>query len=623
MTKKTLLALSASLMMGAAPAAAQTTPYGGYTGTEPLTSYGTRMMESYDVAVRLTVDENDQGLVGSQITGVRIPFPDDIDHLIEAQAWISKSLELTDYSFTPDVEVKSFTPGPGFIDVTFDSPYTITSEGVYVGYSFEMDEKVSKPITTISGTNPDYFYLHTTRSYYEGFSSVSADRNMMLAMQVLIDGLPARSVSPTLNDQYFKVGEGSNTLTFNIRNQGSQPVSSIDVAYNAPGESDNHVEKHITLDKALPAHYNASATVTLTADALPHAGDFPFTIQVTKVDSEGNQNALPSASTTIHSLSFVPTKRALLEEYTGTWCGWCPKGFVGLENMDALLGDDFVGVSYHNRDPMEFAGGDEGPEFPNGTASFPSAYIDRVHPTDPYSGDEPSTHFLLNETYAKACDQLAPADIDIAANYAEDNASEVECKATVRFPLPVQANPYQLGFILTADGLSGEEDSWTQKNYYPNNTEYTDTDMELFTQGDGYVYDLTYNMVAIGFSGPSFIEGSLPEQIEADKDYEYTFRFDLSKDSQTCKAKSILAGQQNYKLRAVALLIDSTTGEVVNARKAKVGGETDGVSALTVNKEATPVAYYTPDGRQLQSPTKGINIVRLADGRTVKMIVRK
>ena len=113
------------------------------------------MMESYDVAVRLTVDENDQGLVGSQITGVRIPFPDDIDHLIEAQAWISKSLELTDYTFTPDVEVKSFTPGPGFIDVTFDSPYTITSEGVYVGYSFEMDEKVSKPITTISGTQHD------------------------------------------------------------------------------------------------------------------------------------------------------------------------------------------------------------------------------------------------------------------------------------------------------------------------------------------------------------------------------------------------------------------------------------------------------------------------------------
>lgn len=40
MTKKTLLALSASLLMGAVPAAAQTTPYGGYTGTEPLTSYG-------------------------------------------------------------------------------------------------------------------------------------------------------------------------------------------------------------------------------------------------------------------------------------------------------------------------------------------------------------------------------------------------------------------------------------------------------------------------------------------------------------------------------------------------------------------------------------------------------
>lgn len=62
MTKKTLLALSASLLMGAAPAAAQTTPYGGYTGTEPLTSYGTRMMESYDVATKTTKDSSEARL---------------------------------------------------------------------------------------------------------------------------------------------------------------------------------------------------------------------------------------------------------------------------------------------------------------------------------------------------------------------------------------------------------------------------------------------------------------------------------------------------------------------------------------------------------------------------------
>ena len=63
---------------------------------------------------------------------------------------------------------------------------------------------------------------------------------------------------------------------------------------------------------------------------------------------------------------------------------WCPKGFVGLENMDALLGDDFVGVSYHNRDPMEFAGGDEDRSSPMARPLSPAHTLDRVHPTDPY-----------------------------------------------------------------------------------------------------------------------------------------------------------------------------------------------------------------------------------------------
>ena len=35
-------------------------------------------------------------------------------------------------------------------------------------------------------------------------------------------------------------------------------------------------------------------------------------------------------------------------------------------NSSFYVVEGVVGVSYHNRDPMEFAGGDEGPEFPNG-----------------------------------------------------------------------------------------------------------------------------------------------------------------------------------------------------------------------------------------------------------------
>lgn len=623
MKKKTLLALSASLLLGVGAATAQTTTYSAYTGTQTLTSYGTRMLEDYDVAIHLAVSDQDNGLVGGKITGVRIPFPDDIAHISNAKAWISTSLALQDAAFEPNVEAKAFTAGPGFIDVTFDTPYTLTDEGVYVGYSFSMDEKVSKPVTTVSGTNPDFFYLHTGRSYWEEFGSVSADRGMMLAMQVLVDGLPARAVSPQLEEGYFQSGAGGNTVTVQLRNQGSQTVSAVDVSYILDGDESSRTTRHIDLSTPLPPYYNAAEAVSVPVGTLTHVGDYRFSLTVDKVDAEANAAALPNCETTLHGLSFVPQKRALLEEYTGTWCGWCPKGFVGLENMDALLGDDFVGVSYHNRDPMEFAGTDEGPAFPNGTASFPSAFIDRYHPTDPYSGDEPTTHFLLDKTYAAACQEMAPANISLTAKRSASQPNQVTCQATVRFPLPLADNTYQLGFILTADGLHGETDDWTQKNYYPNNTEYSDADMELFTQNSGYVYDLVYNFVAIGFSSPSFIAESLPAQIEADKDYQYTFTFDLSQDSETCKAHSILADQTDYQLRAVALLVDSATGQVANACKVHVdGGGTSAVVSAQAQADAAPVAYYSIDGRRLQQPQQGVNIVRRADGSTVK-VVRK
>ena len=39
-------------------------------------------------------------------------------------------------------------------------------------------------------------------------------------------------------------------------------------------------------------------------------------------------------------------------EYTGLWCGYCPAGYVAIEELTEELGKDFVVLSYHN-------GGDE------------------------------------------------------------------------------------------------------------------------------------------------------------------------------------------------------------------------------------------------------------------------
>lgn len=45
-----------------------------------------------------------------------------------------------------------------------------------------------------------------------------------------------------------------------------------------------------------------------------------------------------------------------------------------------------------------------------------------------------------------------------------------------------------------------------------------------------------------------------------------------------------------------------------------------GISSLESESNATVVAYYTVDGKQITAPQKGLNIAKLANGKTVKVI---
>ena len=45
-----------------------------------------------------------------------------------------------------------------------------------------------------------------------------------------------------------------------------------------------------------------------------------------------------------------------------------------------------------------------------------------------------------------------------------------------------------------------------------------------------------------------------------------------------------------------------------------------GINDITASATATPIAYYSADGKRLSAPQKGLNIVRMSDGKTVKVV---
>ena len=87
--------------------------------------------------------------------------------------------------------------------------------------------------------------------------------------------------------------------------------------------------------------------------------------------------------------------------------------------------------------------------------------------------------------------------------------------------------------------------------------------------------------------------------------------------------KTVLLDAIIYEKVAANVFVLDNSGKAVNAARSYVTF-TDGVRDVNARPaaDAREVARYTLDGRMITSPQKGINIVRLSDGSTVKLNVR-
>ena len=73
-------------------------------------------------------------------------------------------------------------------------------------------------------------------------------------------------------------------------------------------------------------------------------------------------------------------------------------------------------------------------------------------------------------------------------------------------------------------------------------------------------------------------------------------------------------------LYIIALVVDKQSKKIVNAAKAAITvANPDAIETVNATDD-TEVARYTLDGRRVNNAQKGLNIVRMANGKTVKVI---
>lgn len=613
--KKTLLTLFA-LLATLVVQADNEMLYGVYQGSGTLTGIGTKKAETYDVAMHLT----DPYLVGMEVRGMKVPINTSAKNTTDYKAWITTELKV-DYNVNvPDILSVDFTPDGKWADVTFDTPYVITEGGIYVGYSFTVssvdtdnsNDANQIPLMTISGADLSGLYVHTSRSVrkwteFEQTSYFTAKNAFAFVVRLSGSKVKTRAaafVAPDDLNAYSLTGK-SLKVPLTILNHGVEAITSLEYTIEVNGQ----VTERTTKVSIAGEYYGSQGKLNATVPAVSEEGMQPITFRITKVNGEANEDDNPATVYTVAYLTEYPKHKPLMEEYTGTWCGWCPRGMVAMEAMTEIYGDDFVGVAWHNSDPMQITG-----SYPNEVNGFPHAFLDRVIGGDPYGGTGGGTLGIQNDWKSRS-KVMAPATVELSAVWDDESQNVIRVTSKTHFIRDFANSPYRLSYMLVADDLSGTGKSWAQSNNFSGQSSYAnDKYLGPLTRMSGTITDMKYKDVVIFVSslGNTAIESSLPSSVKAAEPVTHEYLIDITNNTLV---------QDKTKLRVVAVLLNIESGEVAQAEKANVIDIT-GLSDIQSHQPSSS-QYFDLSGRQVSSLGRGIYIKTTtnADGsvRTTKV----
>jgi hypothetical protein len=636
MVKKLLSLLSLSLLL-AAPTVSATEL--DFSTAEAKINFGTAKLENYNVAVNL----GDAGFTGLKIKRVEIPIVES-ENISNYSVFLSSKLAAKQKVNVADIATYTVTPANGKIVYTFDEPYTIPEEGVYLGYSFEvstLDDVTSYPVPVekkTSGSNCGFWIL-SSRTYYKWLNK--ADLGYIPAFNITFDGdFKPKAASLAISAKYSEVNAETNsqfTVPFTITNYGTEAINSVDLDYSYGSESGT---VHVALDSPIPASYTATGNGTAIIPTSNDEGSFSLKLTLSKVNGSANEftskieDAIPA-----YVYEHIPVHRPVMEEYTGAWCGYCPRGFAAMQYMNKHY-ENFIGMAYHNSDAMQGTAVTE----PSSVSGYPYCWMDRTTGCDPYYA-ESNTDFGIEDDWTARAAKVCPVDVDVEASFDTDNTNIIKAKAYLTFIDDHSNASYKLSYALVADDLHCTDDTyagaWAQSNYFSgyNAANFEIEEMAQFCNGASSVYGLHFDDVVI--MNPSYkgISNSVPSSITKGETIEsdvYTFNTVSATSSYTgtknaagevvipsTKGQSLV--QDRSKLHVVALVLDST-GKIVNAAKANVT-DPAGVNAVIVeDADVIATEYFDLAGRKVAQPAQGLYIKRmtLSNGqvKTLKTVVK-
>lgn len=516
-------------------------------------------------------------------------------------------------------------------EVYFDKALNVSDvvTGLFVGYTY-------KQKSTTSGQNytEDCFPLaagqgSATVAAYGDFGKGTAfyglnTQGAVLCIQVIVEK------EGGFADDLGMVGVSTNPMSrptdklpfqFYVKNYGSSEckAASFDIT----------IDKQVVANVAIPegatiggetTGFNASLNLS---EYDIENGTHLLGVQVKTVNGEAASGYTDDdvAATQFRTYTETASRQYnLLEHFTSSTCTYCPKGYDMLRALQKQR-DDVAWVAIHGTmdenkpDPYEIADATN-TILAYSIGGFPQANLNRYPVTNDgnlavtIATDDPEGMATSIGNVFDQIDEIVPSQVrlDIETNFNRLNAiSDGTLKITIKGTGVKGAGKILedavLGLYITENGLvSGQLNGgkWVTKYNHENVLRVIGTENPW---GD-----------AITWNGDNF-----------EKTYEVSISADYFENSNnTFNAVAFVSLPFMFEIDGKRYVNGDKNNVWVNQCQFLQIPEGTGtaIKGVETSENATVVARYAADGSQISAPVKGINILKLSDGTTRKVIVK-
>lgn len=387
---------------------------------------------------------------------------------------------------------------------------------------------------------------------------------------------------PAIFNDYTKFWAGQNfTIASSIRNNGFAPIASFTANWSNGTQTVSQSFEGLSLGIGDSYDFVLDVPISLGANT----GDYEVYVD----NINGGEDNDVSDNSTVVSLDVegvepAPGRKVIVEEGTGTWCQWCPRGAVMMDFIGENYPVTAVPIAVHNDDPMKVTVYDNG--FSQFISGYPSGAVDRVGgDVDPIDFEKALIERLIT-----------PAPVSVQHNVAYDAATRlITVESQLYFQEAMNGN-YRIAMVITENDVTGLTSAWRQQNAYAGGGSGPMGGYENLpatVPAAQMVYNHVARTIVGTFTGTA---GSVPASNPAGSVHTFTSTY-THPVSQTVN-----------DMHAITMLINTTTGEIINAEQTAIpftitSANEPTLTGVSVEVYPNPVSDQATVSLKLAKPT--------------------